>query len=355
MEFVGLVMNNNIQPVAQEKKKMTRLLVGVGFFLGLLCVFFLFINCRDFILTVIKEGGIVFLGNPDFMSFLVILMILVGAMMCIHSLYRMYQECELLDDRIVNNLKDYKNADPRACHDRLGEMKKRESLLYKRLDVILAGINYSVDKKLPSMQDLHEITVQRELSRWDSAGMNTIISFLLIFGILGTLTGVHEVLNKEGGQLTELAPALTPSAWSVMGTIILMICRAWYLRRVDSFLGRLDAVTMNVILPSLSQGNQQNPDKMWDSLVDNLIGLEALSVPRLEEDTTLKERWETVKVEVGKTTSTVEQLLPQLEVPLIPALPLPPPMPHRHIAPFSVKEALSLSRIGGGAELSKLK
>lgn len=110
-----------------------------------------------------------------------------------------------------------------------------------------------------SLKDMHELTQQSELSRTCSSGLNTIVSFLLILGILGTLSGIHGVIRDGVKDIQELAPALEPSQWAVGGTVILLILRGIYLSMVDRYLYRLDTLTI-MLLPALreDQDEEQN-------------------------------------------------------------------------------------------------
>ena len=100
---------------------------------------------------------------------------------------------------------------------------------------------------LPSLSDLHELTLHNETSQNSTASMNTIISGLLIFGILGTLVGVHTVIEKV--DIGALSDALKPSQYAVGVTIILIILRGFYLATVNRYVSRLDRFTMEHLMP----------------------------------------------------------------------------------------------------------
>lgn len=133
--------------------------------------------------------------------------------------------------------------------------------LYNRLRAL--GVESKPKKstdigEVSGLQDLHELTLQSELSRTCSSGMNTIISFLLILGILGTLTGVHCVIRTGVKDVSALAPALEPSQWAVGFTVILLMLRGMYLRMVDRYIYRLDKLTMDCLRPALSPGKTED-------------------------------------------------------------------------------------------------
>lgn len=135
--------------------------------------------------------------------------------------------------------------------------------LYNRLRAL--GVESKTKKssdigEVSGLQDLHELTLQSELSRTCSSGMNTIISFLLILGILGTLTGVHGVIRTGVKDVSALAPALEPSQWAVGFTVILLMLRGMYLRMVDRYIYRLDKLTMDCLRPALSPGKTEDEE-----------------------------------------------------------------------------------------------
>lgn len=324
-------------------------------------LFFWHIQMQQMITAIMK-----FIGNSKGMSVMVFLLIIVGGVMFVKSLLRIMSELSVLEEHRNSPQHLGKNANPEDCYKWLKEKEgnERHSLLYCRLDVLLAEHGYARgEKKLPAMSDLHEITLHRELSNWDSAGLNTIISFLLILGILGTLTGVHGVLaaddyellyaDKYGIKLLKLAPALSPSAFAVLGTVLLMICRAWYLRFVDSYLGLLDEVTMTCILPCLTPKKEQAVSSKWGYLMENLKGMEALDVPDFSYDAERAQRWNTVKSASKNAKAQVAQL-DELKKTFVPESPLPPTPPARFLVRRAVLTRLSMERISQGERLCEL-
>ena len=122
---------------------------------------------------------------------------------------------------------------------------------------------------LPKLEDLHELTLRNEQSRSSTTMMTTIVSFLLIMGILGTLTGVHGTLKDGIINQVALGGALKPSMWAVFGTILLMIGKGFYLREVDLYVARLDALTISHLLPAL-QDNQTQKNEQMKKFADNV-------------------------------------------------------------------------------------
>ncbi len=126
-------------------------------------------------------------------------------------------------------------------------------LLQLRLETIRDALDAQSTKLMPSLHDLHSLSEQDEMSRRSSCWLRTITSFLLIMGILGTLTGVHKVLGhgKSDINILELGRALQPSMYAVFFTIILMWLRGWYVAKLDGYLEKLDLFTMTKLMPFL--------------------------------------------------------------------------------------------------------
>ena len=104
--------------------------------------------------------------------------------------------------------------------------------------------------EFPALSDLHAITQYREQSHRDVSSMHMIISILLILGILGTLTGIHEIVENEHIALSALREALLPSMYAVFFTVILIIARSLLYSRVfNLYTAELDEYTLSVILP----------------------------------------------------------------------------------------------------------
>lgn len=129
-------------------------------------------------------------------------------------------------------------------------LKLRLQSLYRAL----ADENGS--RELPSLGDLHQLTLRDELSRYAPSWLSTIVSFLLIAGILGTLCGIHSAVENNatftgGLDLKSLTPALEPSMLAVFCTVVLMWLRGIYIAVLNRFLHAFDELTMTELIPSL--------------------------------------------------------------------------------------------------------
>lgn len=245
-------------------------------------IIIIFITCISFITLILYRETIENLFETVIMDFIqhfiyiiVILVGFIGLLCVVRSLWRICQEKDELKNVGLSQVRNQTNL--KDCFQKI---EKKEGLLYQRIDIILKSyeISYKGDNSnviLPSLKALHEISVHKEFSRLDSASVKSILSFLLILGILGTLTGVHVFLRtdiRSGLNMKELAEALLPSAWAVFFTVVLMFFRSLYICKVQDYIKLLDELTMSRILPSLSTKssiNSKMPDALKVSLVNN--------------------------------------------------------------------------------------
>ncbi len=124
--------------------------------------------------------------------------------------------------------------------------------LYRRIECILSALaGKGGNKTLPSLRDLHDLTMQTEMSRLSPLALRVIVSCLLIIGIIGTLVGVHESIGHVTTRLDALKPALEPSMWAVGATVLLLFVRGRYVGMVDNFLSSLDTLTLNKLYVEL--------------------------------------------------------------------------------------------------------
>lgn len=129
--------------------------------------------------------------------------------------------------------------------------------LLLRLVTIHESISHNEEARvIPSLHDLHSLSLQDEMSRWSSTLLRMVTSVLLVVGILGTLIGVHEVLANPALELAELRAALSPSMAAVFCTVVLMWLRGWYTAQFESYLEKLDLFTMTDIIPHLQPVSQ---------------------------------------------------------------------------------------------------
>lgn len=105
-------------------------------------------------------------------------------------------------------------------------------------------------QQLPQLHDLRELTLQDEMSHKSTAWLRTIISFLLILGILGTLSGVHSVIDDKI-NIEDLGAALLPSMVAVLCTVLLLWSRGVYTYFLESYLHKLDKCTITDLMPHL--------------------------------------------------------------------------------------------------------
>lgn len=142
---------------------------------------------------------------------------------------------------------------------------------------------------IPGLTDMHELTLHNETGRFCTATMNTIISCLLICGILGTLIGVHNVINNTQvggiGAIGYLPQALMPSMLAVLFTILLIIIRGIYLAAVERYVSRLDRFTLERLLPLFTPqkvDHEGSADKKLQALSEKIaaLGREAQAVKK---------------------------------------------------------------------------
>ena len=133
-----------------------------------------------------------------------------------------------------------------------GKRGKSKTHLYRRLKCILSSLEgKGGDKSLPSLRDLHDLTMQTEMSRLCPLVLRVIVSSLLIIGIIGTLVGVHNSIDQVTTKLDALQPALEPSMWAVGATVLLLFVRGIYVGMMDKFLAGLDTLTLNKLYVEL--------------------------------------------------------------------------------------------------------
>jgi len=123
-----------------------------------------------------------------------------------------------------------------------------ESHHFVRFALILKSISHP-GGRLPSLSDLRALTYATEAARNPVWMLRVVISVLLIIGILGTLVGVHAAIDGDTFNMEKLPIALIPSSIAVTFTVLLIICRGMYRRRVEGYIGRLDRHTVSFYFP----------------------------------------------------------------------------------------------------------
>lgn len=117
-----------------------------------------------------------------------------------------------------------------------------------------------VDIDLPGMEDLGNLTDLAEQSSPSVVGLNVTISFLLILGILGTLQGIHGSMSDADSiqELSELEPALLPSAFAVGFTVILMVAKGVYQYKRSHYMVALNRFTLLQLIPHLQRDGHED-------------------------------------------------------------------------------------------------
>lgn len=227
-----------------------------------------------------------------------------GGVCCLCSLISIHREKQVLDN-IIATPKGYgKNFYIKEAE----KLEKSKSFVFaNHLGLRITTLekaaqkneNVEQDEKghikrsvIPGLTDMHELTLHNETGRFCTATMNTIISCLLICGILGTLMGVHNVINntQEAGisAIANLSQALEPSQWAVGFTIVLIIFRGIYLAAVEQYMSRLDRFTLERLLPLFTPqkvDHEGSADKKMQALSEKIaaLGQEAQAVKKEEQ------------------------------------------------------------------------
>lgn len=202
---------------------------------------------------------------------------IVGGLVCFVNAWRgIHRENSILENSFLSYTKQghLKKADLENINKNISD-EEGATHLKLRLSALLEATNFDAETLeistpvLPKLEDLHELTLRNEQSRTSTSMMTTIVSILLILGILGTLTGVHSTMQEEVFNPQVLDEALQPSIGAVIGTIILMILKGVYLCSVDRYVARLDALTISHMLPAL-QGPRAQENKRMKEFTDKV-------------------------------------------------------------------------------------
>ena len=200
---------------------------------------------------------------------LVVALLLVGIWCCFCSYRGIQREKGALGELNAVLRVVVSSLCKKSCIDKATSLEKEKSYIFpNHLGLRIKTLEKAAkknedaeqDKKghikravIPGLTDMHELTLHNETGRFCTATMNTIISCLLICGILGTLLGVHVVIKgvqKDGiSAIGELPNALMPSMLAVGFTIVLIILRGIYLAQVEQYVSQLDRFTLERLLP----------------------------------------------------------------------------------------------------------
>lgn len=187
---------------------------------------------------------------------------------------------------IIKQLKEYSTAKKRADFFKFKLCPNKQPSAFlsdprwhhrDRLKTIIESTfpNDHDEGKLPTLDDLRELTYRAEMGRRSVWFLNFITATFLIVGILGTLNGVHQALPEDDSSrmvLADVALALLPSAVSVFFTITLIIFRSVYRRAFSLHLARLDRHTLRYYFPLFRHDElNENSFKVLESQMYLLI------------------------------------------------------------------------------------
>lgn len=124
--------------------------------------------------------------------------------------------------------------------------------LSQRLEPMI-HISKQVDSKLrlPSLDDLHELSLEYEFSRTSVCLQSSIQATVLILGICGTLWGVHIGIGSSEFAPQELKVALRPGMAAVTCTVLLTISKGIYMRTLNTYMSILDRYTIDTLVPCM--------------------------------------------------------------------------------------------------------
>lgn len=249
----------------------------------------------------------------------------------------------------------------KSCIDKAKSLEKEKSFIFpnhlglriKTLEqVAKKNEDAEHDKKgqikravIPDLTDMHELTLHNETGRFCTATMNTIISCLLICGILGTLLGVHIVIKEvqtDGiSAIGELPKALMPSMLAVGFTIVLIILRGIYLAQVEQYVSQLDRFTLERLLPIFTPRKEelQRSASELQELSEKISELEQDAQTIQRESNVLKKRMNGLDV----ITSSTKALLDNNSRNTIPRSEKPP-TPPEHSEPVAA-DSTALQRM----------
>ena len=132
-----------------------------------------------------------------------------------------------------------------------------------RLFAVLQSVNpHNLVRKTPELSDLHELTMQRERSSIATSMFRALAPCILVIGILGTLLGVHNKLDEVSGEpgISALTDALIPGALAVFFTVLVMVFRGYYNRKLSEFISAFDEYTLNTLLILFQPESQSSAD-----------------------------------------------------------------------------------------------
>lgn len=251
----------------------------------------------------------------------IVLCVIIGLVSFACAMYGVNKESRLLDSIQKKHEQGEPLLNPGSNrHDRIQQLKnwitsnnKNQELrvgdgrhMLMRLKTIHESVTQTSTAEIPSLHDLHTLTQQDEMSRPSFGTLRTITSFLLILGILGTLTGVHRVVGENSSaviEISRLGTALKPSMWAVSFTILLMWLRGYYVACLNTYLEKLDLYTVTEIIPRLQPvshlaGHAVDLGETIESLKDKIQSVKQMS-----------KRMEAINKAVTEEVSKVDELV----------------------------------------------
>lgn len=186
------------------------------------------------------------------------------------------------------------------------------SVMEERLALITSSVKETKLRRVMSLlDDMKNITMERELRHWSVVGLNLSSSIVLLGGIFGTLVSIDGMTVAD---TTLLPSVLLPGAWAVLACIVLFVLRAIYFYRFEAAFTEMDNVTMSLFIPLFqpSSAIQQDLEQLLNSFMPLFDGKQGANSNSLHNLMTLIEtRFSDQKGHLVK----INKLLRKLTVP----------------------------------------
>ena len=128
--------------------------------------------------------------------------------------------------------------------------EEERSFIEERVRVMSSAVRESNEgSMLPPLEDLEQLTREKETSRRSYLTLRGVSSIMLMLGICGTLWSV-EGLNYKGGN-EELAKCLVPSMICIVVYIVFVVWRGKLIGQFEGLMKRLDEFTMCYLIPAM--------------------------------------------------------------------------------------------------------
>lgn len=145
-------------------------------------------------------------------------------------------------------------------------------VIQERLALITCMVNErNVIRMMPLLDDLKDITQEREARHPSMVVLSLSASLVLLVGICGTLW------NIDGDCLTQLnllPMVLEPSKWAIIVCIIMHILKAVCAYKLESLFTRMDKLTMSLFIPLFTPVSTLHQDlqKLQDEVLPLFVG-----------------------------------------------------------------------------------